>query len=240
MARSGLLTVAALASLVACNKGSTGSPAPEPAVQDSRPSAATTILSPAPSASGRRPIKAGETCAESDYDCETVSGCASKCMSLFDGHGKRSGAHCFLIAPNGKAGASPCVADVEGFETSYYVKEGAERGVACDVWRNDAYCDQTSRVCTKTKALGAACSISAECGKNRECDPKARKCVAAAAVGAPCKEHPCVVSANCDSKTKVCAPRKPDGAKCGLSDECLSLNCGGTCEPAKPPAACTL
>ena len=249
--RSGGITLAAatFVALVACTKKT-----PEPTTADAAPSAvvsaasatsAATAATTAPAPTGRSGhLDAGASCEGATFsnnDCERRPGCDTKCLALFDASNKKkTGSRCFLIAPNGQPGSSPCVADVEGTSIAYHPKEGAERGVACDVLHNDAYCELTSRVCTKSKPAGADCESHFECGRDGACDSKTKKCIASATAGAKCTEYRCASTAYCERKANLCFAKKADGSSCGGSDECTSVRCNnGLCMPAQTET-CTL
>jgi len=102
----------------------------------------------------------------------------------------------------------------------------------CDI---DAgvYCDMATHECVATKAIGAACKDSDECGKDGAC--QAGACVAAGAPGAAAVEGRCTAAAY--TKDGQCVARGADGAACEESDQCLSLSCvfgeTKTCGPSK-------
>lgn len=84
------------------------------------------------------------------------------------------------------------------------------------------YCG--NRKCEVAKALGAACTLSYECGSKNHCD--GHRCIAGpkAAKGEPCSGDVCGAGLRCVSGK--CLEPKQDGEKCSRDQECL-----GGCAP---------
>jgi hypothetical protein len=207
--------------LLACSRAPASTSSSEPVDDASALTIATASAPPEPAAPPH-------SCKE-EWDCPRPppGSCASvRCARHYDEHGKESTRTCITLTPGGGVGTPGCLADTTRNVTSYYFASSAtpDHGVICDIDGKGAYCDKTTNVCTKNKAIGEACDASRqECGKEGECVNG--KCAPAVSVGASCKDRRCVSTAKCDDKTKTCIARKALGVKCEMHDECASLWC---------------
>jgi hypothetical protein len=173
--------------------------------------------------------KPGEVCTQ-DGDCASSPEGKVECQHLF-----RSGTEvrkCQLQV-TGKEGDQPCVGTVERNGTSVQFVGGDDipaRGYLCRV-ADGLYCDVTTQVCTRFKAVGETCSQEGDCGPSAFCDGY-RNCAARKNVGEPCigTRDECADGAFCQATTMTCAARLGDGAACMDSDACKSSSCvNGKC-----------
>jgi hypothetical protein len=176
--------------------------------------------------------KPGETC-DTSSDCQASSeGDVSCAFSSTGSSGTYTGT--CQIRATGKEGDSPCVATAKSADDSYAsygLTPPAYKGYVCYL-TDGLYCDNPGKgTCTKTKAIGDACSsfYGDECGLGGYCDTATTSsvCKARLADGSACSSYSssCQPTSTCDTATQKCKALLADGSACTSGSQCQSSYC---------------
>ena len=159
---------------------------------------------------------AGEAC-EAHADCALPEAGTSWCLQTQDGSSS-----CRVVLP-GKAGDAPCIAEKDGYLTTFSVTDGPPQGYVCD--RGDGLaCSDRTGACEPLSPVGGACSDHGDCAPSAFCDSSGDVCRARYARGKPCIFDECEASDYCNDD-RVCAPRVAEGEACAYAAQCISEQC---------------
>lgn len=152
----------------------------------------------------------------------TIATCAFKCNNV--DWSCPSGYYCPVPVTASNVTTQVASLQIRGCQVKLQTGTPCQGGSAGDIQCLSGYCDRASNRCSPRRALGQACSLSAECASGI-CDGLSD----GATCTAPCtSDADCTYGRYCNITAGLCIGKKADGFNCTTDVECLSSYCNNT------------